>query len=396
MGLLPNWLTRRTLVLAACFVALAAGAVAYKAISRSEESVMRSSSVTRPKVAGAVAALGRIEPRSEIINLGAGSSPDRLESLLVERGDLVKKDQVLGYLGGYAELVAQREMYRTQLDEARLRLKTETLLNNARIEAAEVRLKQVVEVSPQRIAAQEATVASLEAKLANDKDILDSQQQLLGRGTGTRRQVDDQRSLVLQGEANLRAARARLAEVNRQFETDKIDADVQIRLAKATLERMQADFPIASLERQISLSEVSTKRLTLYAPVDGRILNIRVRPGEVVGSGPILVMGDTERMRAVAEVYETDIAQVRVGQSATISSRVLTKSISGKVVRIGNMVFKNDVLNVDPAARADARIIEVWIELDDAAATAQLTNLTVDVLINTSDPDAAFAGPASR
>ena len=38
----------------------------------------------------AVAALGRIEPRSEIINIGAGFSPDRLESLFVARGDLVK------------------------------------------------------------------------------------------------------------------------------------------------------------------------------------------------------------------------------------------------------------------------------------------------------------------
>ena len=47
------------------------------------------------------------------------------------------------------------------------------------------------------------------------------------------------------------------------------------------------------------------------------------------------------------------------------------------------MVFKNDVLNVDPAARADARIVEVWIELDDASLTERLTNLTVDVLIAT-------------
>src|SRR6478752_2247347 len=69
----------------------------------------------------AVAALGRIEPGSEIINLHAGFSPDRLESLFVARGDLVKKDQVLGYLGGYAEQIAQRGMYRAQLEEAKLR-----------------------------------------------------------------------------------------------------------------------------------------------------------------------------------------------------------------------------------------------------------------------------------
>ena len=86
----------------------------------------------------AVAALGRIEPSSEIINIGAGLSPDRLESLFVARGDLVKKDQVLGYLGGYAEQIAQQDMYRAQLEEAKLRLKTEIELNRSRIEAAEI------------------------------------------------------------------------------------------------------------------------------------------------------------------------------------------------------------------------------------------------------------------
>jgi HlyD family secretion protein len=159
---------------------------------------------------------------------------------------------------------------------------------------------------------------------------------------------------------------------------------------------MQAEIPIASLERQIALADARAKRLTLYAPVDGHILNVRVKPGEQIGSGAILTMGDTDGMRAVAEVYETDIAEVRVGQNATITSRALPKPITGKVTRIGNMVFKNDVLNVDPAARADARVVEVWIDLDDTPDVARLTNLTVDVVIATSDSDAALAGSPAR
>ncbi len=60
------------------------------------------------------------------------------------------------------------------------------------------------------------------------------------------------------------------------------------------------------------------------------------------------------------------------------------------------MIFKNDVLNVDPAARADARVVQVWIDLDGAASTERLTNLTVDVLIDATKPDAAVAGSAER
>lgn len=384
---------RRLLVLTVCLLGLvAAGFASYRMMFGDKSGAPRgNASISDDRAKKLVAALGRIEPGSEVVNLGAGSTPDRLATLFVSRGDHVKKDQVIGYLGGHAEQIAQRELFRAQLDEAKARLDAEIALNRARIEAAEINQRQIIELSPHRIAAQEATIAGLEAKLANDKDTLEAHQQLLSRGTATRRQSEDQRALVLQGEANLRAARARLEELKRKFDLDQADAAVQIQLARATLARMQAEFPIASLERQIELADARAKRLTLYAPIDGRVLNVRAKPGEDVGSGPILALGNTEQMRAVAEVYETDIAQVGVGQAAIVKSRALSKPISGRVVRIGNMVFKNDVLNVDPAARADARVVEVWIDLDDPVLAEQLTNLTVDVLITTSVPNTKAA-----
>jgi HlyD family secretion protein len=60
------------------------------------------------------------------------------------------------------------------------------------------------------------------------------------------------------------------------------------------------------------------------------------------------------------------------------------------------MIFKNDILNVDPAARADARVVHVWIDLDDPAATQRLTNLTVDVRIDTSGAGGELAGSVSQ
>ncbi|HEY7230442.1 MAG TPA: efflux RND transporter periplasmic adaptor subunit [Pseudolabrys sp.] len=338
-----------------------------------------------------VAALGRIEPRSEIVNLGAGVSPDRLDSLTVARGDFVKKGQVLGYLGGYAEQMAQLDMYRAQLDEARKRLETEVEFDRARIDAAEVHQRQIEEVSPQRIAAQQASIASLEAKLGNDNDILTAQVLLFSQGSTSRRLSEDQKAMVAQDKANLASARARLSELQHQFEVDRIDARVQLSMARAQLERAQAEVPIASLERRIVMAEAHARRLMLLAPIDGRILNIRILPGEDVGNGPVLTMGDTNGMRAVAEVYETDISQVRIGQPATISSRALHRPVSGKVAQIGNMVFKNDVLNVDPAARADARVIQVWIDLDEPKLLESLTDLTVVVIIKTDESGGAVA-----
>lgn len=336
-----------------------------------------------------VAALGRVEPQSEIINLGAGAPADRLDSLLVSRGDGVKRGQPLGYLAGYAEQVAEREFNRAQLTEAQQKLTSQIALDELRIAAAEIKQRQVKEVTPARIKAQEGTVASLEAALANDKEILSAQLALSEKGATTQRLRDNQQTLVQRDEADLNAARARLSELTQQFELDQIDAAIQIRQARASLERAKADIPVLSLQRQIELADARAQKLTVIAPIDGRILNILVRPGEQVGSGAILTLGDTSVMRVVAEVYETDISRVHIGQRAKISSRALPQPLAGKVVRIGNMIFKNDVLNVDPAARADARVVQVWIELDDAKSTENLTNLTVDVVIDGTEATAA-------
>ncbi len=40
---------------------------------------------------------------------------------------------------------------------------------------------------------------------------------------------------------------------------------------------------------------------------------------------------------------------------------------------------KNDVLDLDPVARMDSRVIEVFVLLDEPAVVADLTNLQVDV-----------------
>ena len=351
---------QKILALSACLLAIVGAAAASAALFDYWPGSRKAVTATGTSQPNAVAAMGRIEPRGGIINLGAGSPPDRLESLSVERGDLVKKGDVLGYLAGYPEQIAQRDLIKAQIDEARLRRDTELRLNQARVRAADIHKKRILNVTPHRIAAQESTIAALDDKKANSKDI--------------------------------QSAREVLAELKQQFTVDQEDADVQVQVAYATLERASAEIPQRSLDQQLALAEARAKRLTLYAPIDGRVLNVRVRPGEEVGSGPILVLGDTSRMRVVAEVYETDIAQVSIGQSATASSRALPKPIGGKVARIGNMINKNDVLNVDPAARADARVVEVWIDLDPLPLAERLTNLTVDVLITTSGRDGVVAG----
>jgi len=86
-------------------------------------------------------------------------------------------------------------------------------------------------------------------------------------------------------------------------------------------------------------------------------------------------------MYAVAEVYETDIGRVKVGQRATVSSPAFEGALAGVVDRIGMQVAKQDVLATDPVARTDSRVVEVRVKLDESARAAALSNLQVEVAI---------------
>src|SRR5678815_2391072 len=103
-------------------------------------------------------------------------------------------------------------------------------------------------------------------------------------------------------------------------------------------------------------------RTVIRAPMDGEVLKVFTYPGERIGNDPILKMGDTNDMHVIAEVHETDVGAVRIGQRATITSQALDQPVGGTVEEIGALIYKNDVLDVDPRAQKDTRIVEVRIK----------------------------------
>jgi HlyD family secretion protein len=150
-------------------------------------------------------------------------------------------------------------------------------------------------------------------------------------------------------------------------------ASTAVRLSETGVDVARAHLARVEAEQQRSL---------VRAPVDGRVIDIMVRPGELIGESGILELAQVSRMKAIAEVYETDIRRVTTGQRATISSAALQGDLTGTVESIRQKVQKQDEIGTDPAARKDARIVEVTIALDDSGPAASLTNLQVDVVIH--------------
>jgi HlyD family secretion protein len=111
------------------------------------------------------------------------------------------------------------------------------------------------------------------------------------------------------------------------------------------------------------------------------VLYVHSREGERVERSGIVEVGKTDQMYAIAEVYEDDIGRVRIGQRARVNSPVLASPISGSVDWVHLKVAKQDALGTDPAARKDARVVEVEVKLDDSQLAAGLTHLQVEVEI---------------
>jgi HlyD family secretion protein len=152
-------------------------------------------------------------------------------------------------------------------------------------------------------------------------------------------------------------------------------------VAAASLRR--GELELVAARADLARSRLERDRAIVRSPVRGQVLKIHARPGAKVGDEGIAELGRTDEMYVVAEVYEQDIPRVHEGQRAVVRSPVLGAELQGRVERIGRMVGKNDVLGTDPAAKADMRVLEVEIRLDDPAPVRGLTHLTVDVEIRT-------------
>lgn len=335
----------------------------------------------RQRVRTSVAALGRLEPESEVIDI-SGPAGTRLVNLFVREGDRVSAGDHLAHLDGYAQRLAGKERAEVLLKEGQELHAAETMNGEAAIEEALLRLNQIDTLMPLEIKTQRAVVKRIEGDLDNARRSLDRLKKLRQRENVSEQVVDDQNATVLRLEEELAQARFSLARLEASREIERLLAAQKLRGAKSALERAQVGTRIQSLAADLALAEAELERLVVRAPISGVILKVLTWPGERIGDEAIVKLGNTDQMYAVAEVYETDVHLVDTGMRATVTSPALKGILAGTVERISPLIFKNDVIDIDPASRVDARVVEVRIKLDDSSSVSGLSNLQVHVNID--------------
>jgi HlyD family secretion protein len=181
--------------------------------------------------------------------------------------------------------------------------------------------------------------------------------------------------------ADLAAVTARIDSLQAQIRMQRREVERYQRAASSgaaalvLLEEKKDD--LVKLEGQLREALAQRKGLQvdladseLRAPLAGTVLKIHSRVGERPGNDGVLELGAGDQMEAVAEVYESDINRVKLGQRVSLVSENggFSGSLEARVIRISPQVRQRAVLSTDPTGDADARVVEVRLALDPADA----------------------------
>lgn len=137
--------------------------------------------------------------------------------------------------------------------------------------------------------------------------------------------------------------------------------------SQINLKRLTAETAQVRSEQKINEAELSNTQIA--APISGIVLKIHTRPGERIGDKGLLEMADLSQLDVVAEVYESDLLRVKIGQPGCIHASGFKRYYRAQVRELGFLVKKNDINDTDPLADRDNRIIEVRLTLEPDAVT---------------------------
>jgi HlyD family secretion protein len=180
-------------------------------------------------------------------------------------------------------------------------------------------------------------------------------------------------------EAEVARLQAIFVNANSEYERQK-NLSLTSATSKVLLDQAAMGLDIAKAD--LAAAKARLDLAVVRAPLRAQILEIYASPGERVGLEGIMELGQTDRMYVVAEVYETDINLVKIGQTATVRIGAIDKALNGTVDRVALKVGRMDILGTDPVDKTDARVVEVHILLDKGEPVSEFTNMQAKVEIH--------------
>jgi len=149
---------------------------------------------------------------------------------------------------------------------------------------------------------------------------------------------------VTDAEANLARVRAQALQASRDEARNKQLA-IDGLIAKSALEQTQsayvvADADVRSAQVAVDRAKQNLAYTNIYAPIDGVVVDRNVNKGQTVAaslSAPqlFLIANDLSQMQILAQVGESDIAQIREGQPVQFTVQALpSQTFKGTVQQV--------------------------------------------------------------
>ncbi|MEN0067002.1 MAG: HlyD family efflux transporter periplasmic adaptor subunit [Myxococcota bacterium] len=280
--------------------------------------------------------LGIIEPASPERKL-APAVPGRVAAVYVDEGDWVEPGTVL--------LELESTVERSALASA-----------EADVRAAELELARTGgRVRSQDLAALRGDAEAAEARAALSQAAFERLEATFGSGGVSPEELDRAKRQAEQDRSTADAVRARL-----QSAEDARPLDVRVaqaRLASAQARRDQA-------KGAVGLRQV-------VAPVQGEVLEVLIGSGEYAqpgGSEPVMIMGDTRSRKARIDIDERDLAKLSEGARVLVRADAYPDRLfEGRVESVGRRMGRKNVRTDEPTQRIDVKILEVVVDLGQAA-----------------------------
>lgn len=270
-----------------------------------------------------VVGIGRIEPEGGLINLSSDQT-GIIRQLLIKEGDSVRRSQTI--------MILDNSVQSSQVGEAGRRLETELA----------------------QIPVNNAAIAEAEENLRKAEEDLVKTKRLVEKGAETKQKLDDAQADVNNKRIALQNQRATLGVTEKR---------------------------VNELRQQINTAKTTVSKYTVTAPSDGLVLQVDVKPGEVVTTGQSFAeFAPAGKLSALCEIDELFADKIKPGQQATIRYKGYTDVVAtGTVTYTAPFLKKKSLFSDQVGEKEDRRVREVRIVLNKQDL---LINRQVECVIN--------------
>lgn len=322
-----------------------------------------------------VVATGRVEPLTEVIL--ANKIPGRIKAVLAGQGDLVEVGQPL--------ILFDDEEYRTQFVLVQRKVATaEAEVAQAR-RALETTRAQWADIKsgsrPEEIERARAEVEQALQRARNSEIERLRSRRLHDQGYVARSQYDAAETEAGVTKAQLRVTEETLKLLLSGSKPETVEsAWAKVLEADAGLKR--AENRVAETKAEVDHARAVLKTTVVENTVNGKVIRKLVQPGEAVDIGiPLMILGDVQKTIVRAEVDETDVAKLALGQPVRITVDAFPGRVfPGTIFEIAQTVGKRKTRPEDPVKLQDMKVLETRIEVTEGGADLKL-GMTVDVRI---------------